>query len=684
MRIKPISTLKIMLVLLLLSLSSYAGAEQRPGEMNTTSEPEETNSLRCETMYSQVTYNVYEGLFIKHQVSGEKIKIGDSGDAPLVCTNDEKWLIYYDKGSYRFDKKIAGLELVDLWRLELNSKRREKFATADFNDILILGKNILAPIGTKFFIGNRLGNPIQTEKPKWEIVGSSGNWRDSNTVWLKDGSALISSTWDADLKSDVLLVEQFTPEQKIFRIDLDIDNFLITNAYKGNRLKLKVWDDDSVTAKGTIDCTLDIEHEKATCETIKEYDRPSQFPSEFDRLIYLENEAQLKRFTPYVKEDDRTLYLRLKSGGYMKLKTTYDCVGWSSCSIYKLLDYYMDKGFYALELFFGEGTENMLISDKTGERFYVKSDPIISLDRNYFITVSGDWDFGTGGIFVWRFEDDKIIPELPLDLRDNNDDYIFIKWKNKKSALLHKVYSADYEHCPKVRTMTMPVTLKKKDNKWKLINDPSGIICKNLVPGTPASNELKQEKDFGRYFKNKNHVLSLRLKSRAYKKLSGPEDCDKRNHCAPFYFVDYFKDIGFYLVCNGDYRCEDYLLISDKTGKEYRAHKRFIFSPDKSIFLFDGSSSSFNKNDIVIWRVKGDELIEIPLKSSDAVFSDGDFRFLNWTDNSTMLISIFINADKNLCPDSMYMEFPATLKVSKDGWSITEDRSPKSVKCEPM
>ena len=98
MDFKRKSTLKIIIALFLFSLSAYAGAEQRPGETNTTTKPEDNNSLRCESMYQQVTYDPYDGLFIKHQVSGEKVKIGEYGDMPLECTNDGKWLIFYDKG----------------------------------------------------------------------------------------------------------------------------------------------------------------------------------------------------------------------------------------------------------------------------------------------------------------------------------------------------------------------------------------------------------------------------------------------------------------------------------------------------------------------------------------------------------------------------------------------------------
>ena len=670
MGFKLISPLKIMIVLLLLSISAFASAEQ---------ETDKDNSLRCESVSSQVTYDPYDGLFIKHQISGEKIKIGDYGDMTLECTNDEKWLIFYDKGSIRYDKAIGDREIVDLWRIELNSKRREKFAVADLNDILMLNGKIFAPTGTKLFLGRKVDESIPMGKPMWEVVGSKGDWRSSSATWLKDGSAIISSTWDADLKSDVLVIEQFTPQKKSIPIDLNIDNFLISSISKDNEFILLVWGDDSVRATGTVTCTLDIEHEKATCGKIRELDYDA---SSTEGLISLEDKTNLRKFAPYAKEYEDILYLRLKSGGYIKLANGYDCMGFNSCRIYKLLDYYVDNGFYVLRLHTGEPTEYFLSSDITGKQFYIQSDPIISPDKKHLVAVSSFSSFDIDGVFVWRFEDEKVVSELSFETGGGNGGYTFVKWEDERTLLLNRVYDAEKKYCPKVPTMTIPVTLKKENNEWKFIDDPSGIICKDLYPGSLAYNELEKEKSFGKYFNNKNHVLSLRLKSGDYKEFSGLEDCDKRSYCGPFYFINYFKDIGFYLVCNGDYRCEDGLLVSDKTGQEYPVFGNLIFSPDRSILFSHKLYTPFNKNTVVFWRIKGDELIEIPLENNNTDFSYGSYGLRNWQDNSTFLFSITDRSNREICPDTAHMLIPVTIKISKDGWNITEDRSPKGVECQ--
>ena len=666
MRIKLILQLKLLVVLLLLSISACAGVEQRP---------EENNVLRCESISSQVTYNVYEGLFIKHQLSGEKIKIGDSGDVPLVCTNDGKWLIYFVKGSSRFDKEMGHREIVDLWRLELNSKRREKIAVADFDDLFMLGNNILSPIGAKLFLGSKIKEAIQTEEPKWEIVGSKTDWRDSSAVWLKDGSAIISSTWNADLNKDVLMVEQFTPKLKRSLIDLNIDNFLISSIDKQNKLTLKVWADDSVKATGTVECTLDIKGKKSACGKIKEN------TDSYEMIFFPKKEANLKKFAPYVKEYKDTLYLKMKSGGYLKFTNYYDCVGYNSCRIFKFLDYYKDKGFYVLSIFIGEPTLQFFASDTTGKQLYIEEESIISPERDHIIAISSYAQFQRNGVFVWRLENEDIISELSFKTGGGTGGYTFIDWKDEKTILLNRVFDADKKYCPQVPTMTMPVTLKKENNEWEFINNPSGIICKDLHPGSPAYNELEKEKSFGKYFNNENHVLSLRLKSGVYKELSGLKDCDKQNYCGPFYFIDYFKDIGFYYVCNGDYWCEENFLISDITGMEYSAENNLLFIPDRSILLSYGHTPSHDKFILILWKIKDNKLIEIPINNSNADFTSGSYRFLNSIGDSTFLLSISARADTKICPDSLYMEFPATLKINKDGWKITEDRSPKHVKC---
>ena len=679
MEIRPILPIKIIIVLFLFFFSSYACAKQGSGEKITTSGAMEKNALRCETMYSQVTYSVYTGLFISHQASGEVIQIGDSGDVPLECTNDGQWLIYYDKGTIRYDKAMEDREIVDLWRIELNSKRRAKFATADLNDILMLNGAIFAPKGSRLFLGRSVDESQPMEKPKWEIVGSKGDWRSSSAVWLNDGSALISSTWDAELKSDILVVEQFTPDKKNFRVGLDIDNFIIKSVSKDNKLRLKVWGDDSVEAKGTIDCVLDIEQEKATCKKIDAYDKNKDSAGGLENF---DNKTHKIKFAPYVKEYDGTFYFKLKSGGYLKLVTTLGCVGWNSCRWYEFVNYYIDKGFFLLRVSFGEGTDYILISDKTGEQFYIESNPVISPDRNYLLAVSGRSNFNINGVFIWRIEDEKVISEFSFNDEHISGSYTFVGWKDQHTTLLHRVDRADKAYCLQARTMTVPVTLKREDGEWKFIDDLSGVVCKNLWPGSPAYEELKLEESFGEYFNNEDNVLSLRLGSDVYKELTDTENCSNGNHCAPYHLVDYFKNIGFYFVCDGYFQCKDYLLISDRTGKEYRTKEKFVFSPDKSFFFTVREPFDFSRSEIIFWKFNGDELIMIDPVNFDEEIDYPSYRFISWKENSTILLSATKYEYPGICPYATSMVFPATLKIDKNGWSIVEDRSTESVRCE--
>jgi hypothetical protein len=108
----------------------------------------------------------------------------------------------------------------------------------------------------------------------------------------------------------------------------------------------------------------------------------------------------------------------------------------------------------------------------------------------------------------------------------------------------------------------------------------------------------------------------------------------------------------------------------------------FAFSPNKSLVLTVRNPKQFFKNDIILWRINNGELVEVVSEDIYEELSHTSYRFLNWKDNSTMLLTGDTRTVEEFCPGALYMTFPATLKVDMNGWGIVKDLSPSSVKCE--
>lgn len=194
-----------------------------------------------------------------------------------------------------------------------------------------------------------------------------------------------------------------------------------------------------------------------------------------DKLNFDEPE-QLKKFASYVKRDGATLYFKLKSGSYSALADKEECSSWDTCAAYQFLDYFKDVGFYLVDVGYYEGGEYLMISDKSGERYLVHDKPEISSDRRRFVTVSASESYDINGVFIWRFEGEKIISELSYEPKEYAL-YEFVKWDDNSIIFLSKYASADEKLCPDSNSMTVPVVLKRDNLVWKFHESLSKAKC---------------------------------------------------------------------------------------------------------------------------------------------------------------------------------------------------------------
>ncbi len=122
----------------------------------------------------------------------------------------------------------------------------------------------------------------------------------------------------------------------------------------------------------------------------------------------------------------------------------------------------------------------MMVSESNGKRYYVYDLPILSPDNRYIVTVPHDTDAGydENGVFIWRFEGDKLISEFSYE-PIGYVWYEFVEWKGNSHIKLKKGLHSSKELCPESSLMMVPVDLKKEADGWKFYEDisPDSVDC---------------------------------------------------------------------------------------------------------------------------------------------------------------------------------------------------------------
>jgi hypothetical protein len=221
------------------------------------------------------------GIFRYDIETGKRVQITGWGDWPVACTPDGEWFIYREGGSYRADKGDPEHRVVvDLWRYELATGKRQRFAIADDEGVGSFNEAVYSSEGLKFYLGGRPGESIEMPEPVWEVVWSEKN-KLGESIWFSDSSAVITSYWGRQDGDYDIVAEVLKPERKtvVFNPE-EISNFFLLLADSQNRLYMRV-DDEGADSRIVERCDIDLEKEELSCQTVLELPRGAPAP---DRL----------------------------------------------------------------------------------------------------------------------------------------------------------------------------------------------------------------------------------------------------------------------------------------------------------------------------------------------------------------------------------------------------------------
>lgn len=228
----------------------------------------EVRPIWCGPTLSLVYSDLYKGMFLHEVETGVKTKVAEGWNTPLGCTRDGKWLLYL--GGVHWDKETGKKELAEIWRYGLSSGKRERFAVTELSDALNIGENIPSPDGWGVFLGQDPGEGVETAEPAWEVVRTKDKQSHSSSIWLGEPRAVVSSRWSFKDKRDLLEVDILTPERRSITLDPGLSEFLLKLTDGQDRVYMKVWDKGSGEARRIVRCTLDLDEESVSCQTVLE------------------------------------------------------------------------------------------------------------------------------------------------------------------------------------------------------------------------------------------------------------------------------------------------------------------------------------------------------------------------------------------------------------------------------
>lgn len=202
-------------------------------------------------------------------------------------------------------------------------------------------------------------------------------------------------------------------------------------------------------------------------------------------------------------------------------------------------------------------------------------------------------------------------------------------------------------------------------------------------PDGAVQNEEYQEmlriERFKENVRRDGDTLYLKTESGTYLTFKDTQSCDPPSPC-DYEFVDFYSDLGFYLVFVGYYEGEDYIMISDKDGKEYSVKDIPMLSPDRERVVSISTCGAFCINGVFIWRIVDGGLV------SELFYEPGEYArysFIKWEDALTIELTKKIYSTERLCPEFDFMMVPVTLRLEEGGWKFYDDLSSRDIRCGP-
>jgi hypothetical protein len=149
---------------------------------------------------------------------------------------------------------------------------------------------------------------------------------------------------------------------------------------------------------------------------------------------------------------------------------------------------------------------------------------------------------------------------------------------------------------------------------------------------------------------------------------------------AKYTYKGYIESLRYHLVHFSKYLGEvsGYILVSDKSGKQYVFHGDLHFSKSgQRIFVASSDGSGDNTDELTIWQFTSTEVSKV-FSYKPEVYSV--YKFLGWKGENMVWFENFRKSDKAFCPNSYHMTVNEQVEFGINGWARSIDSS-KEIVC---
>ena len=198
-----------------------------------------------------------------------------------------------------------------------------------------------------------------------------------------------------------------------------------------------------------------------------------------------------------------------------------------------------------------------------------------------------------------------------------------------------------------------------------------------------VARETAQIKKFREKVKRDGDTLLLKNKSGTFISLKDNLKCEGPDACAGFKFLDYFEDVGFFLVQGYYWESGQHIMVSEYDERKYYVHELPMFSPDRRRIVTTPNflDSGYGRTGVFVWRFESGKLIQ-EFSYEPTGYDYILHKSIKWKDNSHIELIKFFRPTERYCPETDFITVSVDLKKEADGWKLYKDFSPDSIKCD--
>jgi hypothetical protein len=115
-------------------------------------------------------FDYEEGVFIYDVESRKKTHLDDRDMSTIACSPDGQWFIYRGPDDPAWDTNSQEFGIVNLWRYEFKTGRKQKFLVADNGYASSVGKGLFSPVDNTIYLASKPVTAIEMPEPKWDVV----------------------------------------------------------------------------------------------------------------------------------------------------------------------------------------------------------------------------------------------------------------------------------------------------------------------------------------------------------------------------------------------------------------------------------------------------------------------------------------------------------------------------------